>query len=258
MKAAPEEVFSLPLALMEMASQRGYSKVFAKVPETAQDAFSRAGYKLEAAIPKFFRRAMKVCFMSLFLKRHRSKSQTVARNGEVLHACRANRSSKCLRSIPEGFLLRICKTSDAKEIADVYAKVFASYPFPITDPEYIRQTMKSHVVYFGVRKEGQLIALSSAEMDLANQNVEMTDFATLPDFRRHGWATILLNAMEVEMRNCNVATAYTIARATSFGMNITFARMGYEFSGQLINNTNIGGQFEDMNVWHKPLTATNK
>jgi hypothetical protein len=47
-----------------------------------------------------------------------------------------------------------------------------------------------------------------------------------------------------------------IARAPSFGMNITFARMGYSFAGRLINNTNIGGQFEDMNVWHKNLSAT--
>jgi hypothetical protein len=34
-------------------------------------------------------------------------------------------------------------------------------------------------------------------------------------------------------------------------MNITFARMGYRFAGRWINNTHIGGQFEDMNVWYK-------
>ena len=38
-------------------------------------------------------------------------------------------------------------------------------------------------------------------------------------------------------------------------MNITFARQGYAFSGTLYNNTNISGNLESMNVWHKPLTS---
>ena len=73
-----------------------------------------------------------------------------------------------------------------------------------------------------------------------------------------GFATILLEAMEDEMQYRDMATAYTIARAPSFGMNITFARMGYGFAGRLINNTNIGGQFEDMNVWYKHLATSSR
>ena len=53
---------------------------------------------------------------------------------------------------------------DADEIARLYAKVFASYPFPITDPEYIISTMKTNVVYRIVRDgEGALVAAASAE-----------------------------------------------------------------------------------------------
>jgi len=47
--------------------------------------------------------------------------------------------------------------------------------------------------------------------------------------------------------------AYTIARALSAGMNVTFARAGYDYGGTLTNNTNICGQIESMNVWYKPL-----
>ena len=97
------------------------------------------------------------------------------------------------------------------------------------------------------------MALSSAEMDADARNAEMTDFATLPDYRGRGLATLLLEAMEAAMHDREMATAYTIARAPSFGMNITFARMGYRFAGRLINNTNIAGRFEDMNVWYKHL-----
>ena len=55
------------------------------------------------------------------------------------------------------------------------------------------------------------------------------------------------------MRQKNMRTAYTIARAISPGMNITFAKAGYKFSGTLINNTNISGGIESMNVWYKSL-----
>jgi hypothetical protein len=34
-------------------------------------------------------------------------------------------------------------------------------------------------------------------------------------------------------------------------MNKVFAGAGYGFSGVLINNCNISGDFEDMNVWFK-------
>ena len=55
------------------------------------------------------------------------------------------------------------------------------------------------------------------------------------------------------MARRGMRTAYTIARAVSPGMNITFARLGYQFSGTLINNTQISGAIESMNIWHKPL-----
>jgi hypothetical protein len=50
-----------------------------------------------------------------------------------------------------------------------------------------------------------------------------------------------------------IKTAYTIARAASPGINITFARQGYRYGGRLINNTNISGRIESMNIWYKSM-----
>ena len=49
------------------------------------------------------------------------------------------------------------------------------------------------------------------------------------------------------------STTYTIARSLSLGMNLTFAKGGYSFAGTLVNNTQISGQIESMNVWYKHL-----
>jgi len=63
----------------------------------------------------------------------------------------------------------------------------------------------------------------------------------------------LLNSMEAEMKDKDIITAYTITRSFSTGINITFAKNKYQFSGLLINNTNFNGQIESMNVWYKKL-----
>lgn len=55
------------------------------------------------------------------------------------------------------------------------------------------------------------------------------------------------------MADEGIKTAYTIARSTSFGMNKTFARQGFDFGGTLVNNTLIGDTIESMNVWYKAL-----
>ncbi|MFP4419392.1 MAG: putative beta-lysine N-acetyltransferase [Desulfococcaceae bacterium] len=148
---------------------------------------------------------------------------------------------------------RILRPADTTKMAALYRAVFPSYPFPILDPDYLRSCMENHVLYVGAEWDGTLAAISAAEMDPSDRNVEMTDFATLPEFRRHGLARRLLARMEKEVRNFGIRTAYTIARAGSPGMNLAFAQSGYAFAGTLVNNTHIAGRIESMNVWYKRL-----
>jgi len=113
-----------------------------------------------------------------------------------------------------------------EEITHIYADVFRSYPFPIHEPDYLLETMRSRVNYCCVLQDGRVAAVASSEMDPDACNVEMTDFATPPEHRGRGLAPHLLPVMEGEMRMLGMCTAHTISRAMSAGMNITFARMG--------------------------------
>ena len=117
--------------------------------------------------------------------------------------------------------------------------------------------MDDDVVYFGVWHDASLAALSSCEIHSGESNAEMTDFAALPHHRGQNLALHLLGRMEEELAWRRIGVAYTIARANSFGMNITFAKAGYAFAGTLTNNTNISGQIESMNVWYKPVDVHN-
>ncbi|OPZ80752.1 MAG: N-acetyltransferase YodP [bacterium ADurb.Bin429] len=42
---------------------------------------------------------------------------------------------------------------------------------------------------------------------------------------------------------------FTLARATSVGINTAFSRLGYTYNGRLVNNCHIAGDWEDMNLW---------
>jgi len=136
----------------------------------------------------------------------------------------------------------------------VYEEVFESYPFPIYDPDYIKETMMAHCQYYGVFDQEDLIGLSTCEINHKEKNVEMTDFAVLPRYRGQKLAKALLVIMEKAMRKQGISTHYTIARSQSLPMNMTFRSLGYEYSGTLWNNTQIAGTIESMNIWVKQIS----
>jgi putative beta-lysine N-acetyltransferase len=256
MKLADTDGGAAAGALEAKARREGYGKVFAKVPERFREAFESAGYVVEATIPGYFRGEEDGHFMALYLDPDRRSDPRRETVDEVLQAARARTpKEKTPACAGEGYELRACTPDDAQEMAGVYREVFETYPFPIHDPDYIRQTMSESFVYFGVWSEEGLIALSSSEMDEEALAVEMTDFATLPPARGQGCGRALLDAMEAQMRRRGLVTAFTIARAVSAGMNIVFADLGYAYGGTLVNNTNISGSLESMNVWYKPLAG---
>ncbi len=241
-----------------LAVANGYSKIFAKAPESLVAGFHDAGYVTEALVPGFFPASggserENGHFLARYLADWRSREEDPGRILDVLRAATVKGRAKLPARLHEERPLERMDASDAEQMAAFYDSIFASYPFPINDPDYIRETMETHVIYFGLRRRNEIIALSSCETDAAFGLVEMTDFATDPQARGGGLAFVLLEHMEEEMRRQGYHMAYTIARAGSFGMNITFARHGYQYAGTLLRNTFISGALESMNVWWKRL-----
>ncbi len=246
--SVPDLIFKLN----RIALKRKYTKIFAKVPEYAKELFIDNDYITEACIPKFYNGKEDAYFMAKYFDPSRQDDNRIGEINKILEYAKTKKEDKDI-NIP-GFEFGICEESHIYQMANIYKKVFETYPFPIFDPEYIRKTIKENFVYFSIyNQEKEIIALSSSEMDIDCQNVEMTDFATLPGYQRKGFAIYLLQKMENLMKEKNMKTVYTISRSLSYGMNIVFAKMGYKYGGLLLNNTNICGNFESMNVWYKYL-----
>lgn len=238
--------------LDDLAHKNGYTKIMVKVQDNQKQVFEENGYETEAVIPTLYS-GKSGRFLCKYLDEQRRDNRWKATCSEILKIAREKKPDSSLIQLSDGFVCREAKEDDILSMVEVYKSVFESYPFPIYDEGYILKTMKENLVYFGIWKENQLVALSSIELAKKHSNAEMTDFAVLKEYRGSRLARCLLRVMEEKLLELSVQTAYTIARAKSPGMNITFAKNGYTYSGTLVNNTQIAGQIESMNVWYKSV-----
>jgi putative beta-lysine N-acetyltransferase len=256
MSLAPEDIPAIVPYIEGLATAEGYTKIFAKVPAAAAPSFLDTGFKTEAKIPRFFQSRADAFFMGKYLCPIRKREQKPDLVQQLVETARAKEPVSEPALLDPNLVCRRTTPADAVPMAELYRQVFASYPFPIQDPAYLIRTMEEQVIYYGIWDGPTLLALASAEMDPSQANAEMTDFATRPDCRGKGFAHVLLAVLEQAAAAEGIQTAYTIARSYSAGMNITFAKNDYQFSGTLTNNTNISGGLESMNVWHKPLLCS--
>ena len=171
MKPGKENIDNLIKYLNKLAEENSYTKIFAKVPEIYKSHFLTDGYEVEASIPG-------ICFMSKYFCPERKIDLNKHKVSEILSICPSKKDYNL-----KDFAFMECRPDHAPEMAQLYKKVFASYPFPIDDQDYILKTMRENIKYFGIQDNNRLVALSSSEIDYENQNAEMTDFATLPEFR---------------------------------------------------------------------------
>jgi len=240
---------------VDKARSAGFGKVFLKAPLSDKARLEEAGMSAEATITGYFH-GQPAVVMSLFLSEERCRRPYAEDQDAILEKIRERPADSSVPTLPDGYEMYPASPHDAEEVAGLYRGVFASYPFPITDAAYITSTMQSNVLYRIVRDaKGVLVGAASAETSPKLHNAEMTDFATLPDQRGLGLAQHILAALEDDVAEREILNLFTIARARSAGMNRVFYNRGYEWTGTLVNNCHIAGQFEDMHVWCKSLRA---
>ena len=254
MKLALEDAPDIIPIMKKLVQENGYTKIFAKIPSDTLPYFVVEEFVTEAFIPRFYNDTVDCLMVSKFMnnKRNHIAEDELAIFKSLLEKSNKGEQKKYKDSIH--FEIGSLKEKDAPGITEIFRKVFETYPFPVHDSDYLVQTMKENGTrYFGVWDKEKLIGVSTAEVDAENKNAEMTDFAVLPEYRGQKLAFRLLMKMEVEMKINNIKTVYTIARLKEPGMNKTFLNSGYKYTGTLVNNTNISGSIESMNVLYKHL-----
>lgn len=236
----------------QLAEQNNLSKLILKGKHEQLSSLISSGYTLEAIIPLYFQ-GQDAYFFTKYRKNDRKNSMFWLQEDEIVRNVKAQRDMK-EKDVPSSFELRLANEKDAEALAQLFGHVFQVYPTPLNSPEYIQKTMQEDTIYYVYTLNGQIVSTASAEMNLLQGNAELTNCATLIEFRKHGLMKRLLTALEQELSMRHIYCAYTIARALSYGMNAAFYRIGYSYTGRLINNCYIFDKMEDMNVWAKDLS----
>lgn len=242
---------ALLLELEALVRRQKYRKILAKIPVTSWETFQAGGFIKEAKIEALFSGRTDCCFVAKFFTEQCQSEE----NNTVLRRVMSQTIPQRADEAGEDEELHVerCSPIDAGELALFYRKTFASYPFPIFEAAYLEKMMREHVVYYCIRNSDEIIAAAAAESSREYNYAEVTDFATAPDWRKQGLATSLLSRMERELESGGIVTAFTIARAASYGMNMVFKKGGYHYAGLLKNNTQISGRVESMTVWYRQL-----
>jgi len=253
MQLNPDRAETLIALIGDIARERAYGKILAKIPASVWHSFQSAGYEKEAVVPGFFGGRGDAFFIAKYFSQARKSARAEDRALDWFPQPPGKAAERFPQVSHPSPIIESCQPQDAADMSAVYRRVFRSYPFPIHQPAFLDRMMKAGHRYFCIRADGGIAALAAAEIDLPHRVAEMTDFATLPGWRGRGFAAGLLKHMHGQVRKAGVRTTYTIARAASRGMNSVFSNCGYRYAGLLKNNSQICGSIQSMTVWYQRL-----
>ncbi len=143
--------------------------------------------------------------------------------------------------------------SDAARIAQLIDLTFQDYPTPSHDPAYVASQIENGVPFRFVEVGGKVVACASAELVPDARTAELTDCATLPEYRERGHMKILLADLMWDLEQKGYCSAHTFSRARIPGINVLFKKLGFEHCGSIHQSCRIGDGLEDMNIWIRQL-----
>ncbi|MEW4284783.1 putative beta-lysine N-acetyltransferase [Priestia koreensis] len=243
------------LVIEEMLKEREkhqYEKLIFKSKFEHISSFISNGFQLEALIPDYFNGST-AYFMTQYFETARHQTEKWIEEDQIIQSVKRLPLSLDLIALSSSYVKGFATVDDANELASLYQTVFEIYPAPLHHPNYVKGLLEEGAVFAIIRHNNRIISAASAEVNETYHNAELTDCATLPEYRKHGLMKHLLVALEENLASRQIFCVYTIARSLSFGMNAAFYQLGYEYYGRLTNNCFIFDKLEDMNVWTKNL-----
>lgn len=249
-----QDLGAMILAIRWLAEANGFDKILVMASREDWQEFLRYGYVLEAVL-KYFHNGADAFVVSKFRSQERLTSPTLMEEILLIEKLMAEEAPAEPSAPPAGCTLRLATQQDVPQLLELYESIFETYPSPLIYPSYFQTIFQKDSLFAVCTMEGRIVAAASAELHPHERAAELTDCATRREARGHGIMTHLLRLLERELLARKYICAYTMARARSYGMNNVFLRLGYKFMGRLVNNCDIFGAYEDMNIWVRDLRA---
>lgn len=237
------------------ASSQQMGKIICNSDIENSELLIEAGFCVEGKIDGFFKGKDALC-MSYFIDSKRKVSIDSVQKDILIDRSLniQNTYSKSSNNIST-YSIRTAMPKDIGQIIELFSTVFSTYPSPVYDENFIKETMNGKVLYKVAVLEGKIIGIASADMDTDNLNAEITDCATYPEHRGKGILSNIIYQLEEDLKKMDFITLYSLSRSINPGINMVLSKHNYKYTGRLINNCNICGAFEDMNIWTKNISS---
>ncbi|GAB6181980.1 putative beta-lysine N-acetyltransferase [Desulfotomaculum defluvii] len=247
---------ALRFFLLDLAKKQNIEKIIFPVKEKDLTLLQGNDFQLEGVIKGYFQ-GSDAHFLTTYLLEKRRTSGSLLEEEQMLQKI-LGQSREYDMILPNRFSIKFATSQHVEKIAELFKTVFKSYPTPVYDSNYLNEAIQKGDLYMTCYDGSTLASVATAEIDWNQSHAELTNCATHPDYRGMGLNTILLKRLEENCQTKGIHCLYSLARASSYGMNLVFHRLGYEFQGSLINNCHIAGDFENMNIWVKPTLDCHK
>lgn len=238
--------------IIHYASKQHLRKVICNCDIKSSEIFSDAGFKSEGKIDGFFKGEDAYC-MSYFIHSDREVCSNFIEKNLLIKKCLDIKNTFSTGHSNLNYKIRTANKNDIKEMVKLFSTVFSTYPTPIYDETFLRESMDKKVIYKVAVYDGKIISIASADMDKENLNAEITDCATYPAYGGNGILSNIIHSLECDLKSKGFMTLYSLCRAINPSINYVLSKHNYTYTGRMVNNCTICGTFEDMNIWVKNI-----
>ncbi|WP_163539465.1 putative beta-lysine N-acetyltransferase [Gracilibacillus sp. YIM 98692] len=247
-----EELNSFLDRLKLVAKDTNCDKLIFYLRDHQTGEIKQHGACYEGKIKGFFNGATAYIY-ALFLDPARHKTDRLASEKKVFDVIQKRQQISTNFELPTGYQMRWADLKDAKQMANLYQTVFQSYPTPMNDPVFIEEMMQSDVYFLVVQHNGMIVSACSADILPHFRSAELSDCATYPEHRAKQLLSYQVAHLIPKVKKMGIRTLFSYSRANSVGMNLVNVKHGFTFGGRMVQNSNIAGSMENMNIWYKVL-----
>lgn len=249
-----EKIDALLPKMTALAKQKKYDKILSRVPENAINHFESNGYTIEAKIPGLYNGKTAGYFLADYLnkKRHQcdeKQLKTIETVKSIAMAANKPSENPHMR-MPGDYTIRKLAADDFSALVTLHEKAYKYHPKHIKREQDFEQLEEMDHHFYGLFIKGELLVSAILKIHTKESNLEIVDFVTHPDYRGQNLSYYLVQEIKKLMDEVSCTTIYALARATSYGLNITYSKHGFKYAGTLTNNAFVRDALESMNVWY--------
>ena len=238
-----------PLIAGHKCVSGAYTKLTVYAYPGDKNIWHSLSFALEGSILGFFDDSSNAVIWTAYQDDEREKRPLQVEHSKIMEDAR---SKPLIRpSLKKGYSCELVTDRDSTEVSNLLKMLFEDYPTPISSKR-IKDLIRSEKCLFRCirARNGKMVAVASAEIDHGRQNAELTDCATLPKEQRKGHMVYILSMLENDLEELyGITNLYSLTRAGETGINFTFAKLGYLYTGRLFNNCRMPDGWESMNIW---------